>query len=104
MTRLNDGKKDARIQNRDEAATQVNCINLEAHAKAISVLLTLGLTIFLAYKGQYLYSLCGAALTMAAATSDRLKRIRISLHGIHSEWLVGGKGRPFNRRKPPECR
>jgi hypothetical protein len=86
MTRK-DVKKDARIQNRDEALKEANFINLEAHAKAISILLTSGLTIFLASRNQYLYALCAACLTLAAATSDRLKRIKISLQGFHSEWI-----------------
>ena len=86
MTRK-DGKKDARIQNRDEALKEANFINLGGHAKGISILLTSSLTIFLACKNQYLYALCAACLTVAAATSDRLKRIKISLHGFHSEWI-----------------
>ena len=72
MTKANEGKEDARIQNRDEAANKGNFIDLQAHAKGISVLLMTGLTIFLAWKEQYLYSLCGACLTLAAATCDPL--------------------------------
>jgi len=35
----------------------------------IKHLLTSGLTIFLAWKNQYFYALCGACLTLAAATT-----------------------------------
>ena len=93
MTRPNDGKKDVRIQNRDEAANKENFINLESHAKVISILLTSGLTIFLAWRNQYLYALCAACLTLAAVTSDRLKKMRIGLKGIQSEWTHSSPAR-----------
>ena len=86
MIKTNEGKKDARTQNRDEAVSKEHFINSPIYMKAISLLLTSGLTIFLAWKNQYFYALCGACLTLAAATSDRLKRIKISLQGLHSEW------------------
>ena len=98
MTR-NDGKKDARIQNRAEAGTQKIFIDLETHAKGISILLTSGLTIYLAWRNQYLYALCAACLTLVAATSDRLKRIRISLQGFHSEWSSAREKRAFRDPK-----
>ena len=102
MTSPKAGKHDTRIQKFEKSTSNGDFITLSSHAQGISLFLTLGLTMFLAYKDQYLYSLCGAALTLAAATSDRLKRIRISLQGLHSEWLVGAKGEPCNRRKPPD--
>ena len=101
MTRPKDGKKDARIQNRDEAANKEYFIDLQSYAKAISILLMVGLTIFLAWRDQYFYSLCGACLTLAAATSDRLKKIRIGLQGLHSEWSLN---RIYSRRPMPKDR
>jgi hypothetical protein len=86
MTKANDGKKDTKTQNRDEAVTKENFIDFSIHPKTISIVLTSGLTIFLAWKNQYFYALCGACLTLASITSDRLKRIKISLQGFHSEW------------------
>jgi hypothetical protein len=81
-----DGKKETRTQKHDEAAKKDTFIDSPIHSKAISILLTSGLTIFLAWKNQYFYALCGACLTLASVTSDRLKRIKISLRGFHSEW------------------
>ena len=92
MTR-NDGKKDARIQNRAEAGTQKIFIDLETHAKGISILLTASLTILLAWKDQYLYALCGACLTLAAATCERLKKIRFGRQGFQGEWEASRKPR-----------
>ena len=94
MTKPKEGKKDARIQNRDEATTNGNFINLEAHAKGISLLLTSGLTIYLAWRNQYLDALCGACLALAAATSDRLRKIRIGRQGLESEWQSPRQSRP----------
>jgi len=85
------GKKDARIQYRDDAETKENFIDLQSHLKGISMLVTSGLTIFLAWKDQYLFALIGACLTLAAATSDRLKRIRIGRQGFHGEWQASRK-------------
>ena len=101
MTSPKAGKHDTRIQNFEKLMTQDDFIQLRAHAQGISMFLTIGLTIYLAYRDQYLYSLFGAALTLAAATSDRLKRIRISLHGLHAEWCVGGQGTKRSRLTPP---
>ena len=94
MTSPNDGKKDTRIQKRDETATNGNFINLEAHAKGISLLLTSGLTIYLAWRNQYFDALCGACLALAAATSDRLKKIKIGRQGLESNWESLRQGRP----------
>jgi hypothetical protein len=91
MTKANDGKKDTRTQKRDDAVTKENFIDLQAHAKAISLLLTSGLTIFLACQSQYFYALCSACLTLAAVTSDRLKKIKISLQSFHAEWNSPGR-------------
>ena len=68
------GTKDARIQNRDEAANRRYFIDLQCHARVITLLLMAGLTVFLSWKEQYFYALCSACLSLAAATSDRLKR------------------------------
>jgi putative component of toxin-antitoxin plasmid stabilization module len=94
MTNAKDGKKDARIQKRDEATGNGNFINLEAHAKGISLLLTSGLTMYLAWRNQYLDALCGACLALAAATSDRLKKIKIGRQGLESEWQTARQSRP----------
>ena len=91
MTRANGGKKDARTQNRDIAAKKDNFIDSPIHAKVISILLTSGLTILLAWKNQYFYALCGACITLAAVTSDRLKKIKISLQSFHAEWNSPGR-------------
>jgi hypothetical protein len=80
------GTKDARIQNRDEAANRRCFMELQAHARGISILLTAGLTIFLSWKEQYFYSLFSACLTFVAATSDRLKKISLGRQGFQGEW------------------
>ena len=82
------GTKDARIQYRDEAANKRNFIELQAHAKGLSILLMAGLTIFLSWREQYFYSLCSACLSLAAATCDRLKKIRLGRQGFQGEWHV----------------
>ena len=82
------GTKDARIQNRDEAVKKGDFMDLQAHAKWISILLMAGLTIFLSWKEQYFYALCSACLSLAAATSDRLKKIRLGRQGFQGEWDV----------------
>jgi len=82
------GTKDARIQYRDEAANRRYFIDLQSHARGISILLMAGLTIFLSLKEQYFYALCSACLSLAAATSDRLKKIRLGRQGFQGEWDV----------------
>ena len=89
MTR--NGTKDARIQKRDGAANKRYFIDLQAHTKGISILLMAGLTIFLSWKEQYFYSLWSACLAIAAATSDRLKKIRLGRQGFQGEWEVARK-------------
>jgi hypothetical protein len=91
------GTKDARIQYRDEAAKRGYYIDLQAHAKGISILLMTGLTIFLSWREQYLYSLCSACLALASATCDRLKRIRLGRQGFQGEWEVA---RRSDRARP----
>ena len=86
-------KNDANTKNRREAADTRKFITLHAHAKGISVLVTAALTFYLALKSQYFDALCAAGLTLAAATSDRLKRIKIGRQGFLSEWL--------HQEKPP---
>ncbi len=80
------GTKDARIQYRDEVAKKGNFIDLQAYAQGISILLTAGLTVLLSWKEQYVYSLCSACLALAATTSDRLKRVKLSRQGFLAEW------------------
>ena len=82
------GTKDARIQNRDEAANRRYFIDLQCHARVITLLLMAGLTIFLSWREQYFYSLCSACLALAAATCDRLKKLRLSRQGFQGEWDV----------------
>lgn len=82
------GTKDARIQNRDEAVKKGYFIESKSHAGGICILLMAGLTIFLSWKEQYLYSLCSACLALAAATCDRLKKIRLGGRGFQGEWEV----------------
>ena len=82
------GTKDAIIQNRDEAANKRYSIDLQAHAKGISILLMAGLTIFLSWREQYFYSLCSACLALATTTCDRLKKIRLGGRGFQGEWDV----------------
>jgi hypothetical protein len=86
MTKANDGKQDTRIQSRDDATQKGNLIASPIYAKATSALLMFGLTIFLACKDQYFYALCSACLSLAAATCERLRKLKIGLHGLHSEW------------------
>jgi hypothetical protein len=93
MTNPKDGKKDASIQKRDEAITNGNFINLDGQARGVSLLLTAGLTIYLAWRNQYLDALCGACLALAAATSDRLKKIKIGRRGFESEWQTPRQSR-----------
>lgn len=61
-------------------------MNLRIYAQGISILLGFCLTIYLSCREQYLSSLISLTLTIAAATSDRLKKIKISLQGLHAEW------------------
>ena len=86
MTNPNDGKFETKTQICGESRKQGNFIASRDHSKAMTVLLALSLTIFMAYKEQFLYSLFAAALTLAAATSERLRKIRVGLQGIQSEW------------------
>jgi hypothetical protein len=86
MTKPNDGKHDTRIHRSDDAIEQRNLMNLRHFAQGISIGLGICLTIYLSCREQYLDSLLGLTLTIAAATSDRLKRIRIGLQGLQSEW------------------
>jgi len=82
------GIKDARIQNRDEAVKNGDFIESKSHAGGICILLMAGLTIFLSWKEQYLYSLCSACLALAATTCDRLKKIRLGGRGFQGEWEI----------------
>jgi hypothetical protein len=86
MTKLNEGKHDTNIHRCDEAIEQRNLMNLRHIARGISIGLGFCLTIYLSYREQYFDSLLGLTLTIAAATSDRLKRIRIGIKGLQSEW------------------
>jgi hypothetical protein len=86
MTKPNDGKQETKIHKCDDAIEQRNLMNLRIFAQGISIGLGFFLTIYLASREQYLDSLFSLTLTMAAATSDRLKRIRIGLKGLQSEW------------------
>jgi hypothetical protein len=97
------GKKDARIQNRDEAEQKITFINLTAHAGGISLLVSSGLTMFLAWRSQYLAALSGACLTLAAATCNRLRKMQIGLQGFSCEWtdtlrVKSSKGTPVNHK------
>ncbi len=86
MTKPTKGKHETKIKNCDDAIEKRNFINLRNYAQGISIFLGFCLTIYLAYRQQYLDSLLGLTLTIAAATSDRLKRIRIGLKGLQSKW------------------
>ncbi len=100
MTKPNEGKQETRIQKSADSSRQRNFIDLTSNAPWVSVILTCGLTIFLASKKQYAYALCGAALSLVAATSDRLKRLRIGFHGLYSEWLQDRSSRRAPKRRP----
>ncbi len=86
MTKPNEGKHDTKIKRFDDATEQRNLINLIICAQGISIGLGFCLTIYLACREQYLDSLLALTLTIAAATSQHLKRIRIGLKGLQAEW------------------
>jgi hypothetical protein len=86
MTKPNEGKLETKIHICDHATEQRNLINLRICAQGISIALGFCLTLYLACREQYLDSLLGLTLTIAAATGERLKRIRIGLKGVQSEW------------------
>ena len=85
MTKPNNGKFDTKIHPFNETSNEKELIS-RMNGQAASVLLTIGLTIFMAVKRQYVYALCSAALSLCACTSERLRRLRIGLHGFSSEW------------------
>ena len=93
MTRPKAGNEETKIQKCEATMGQRNFMRLTG----FSLLLGFGLTIYLASQKQYWDALCGLALTLASATRDRLKRIRIGLHGIQAEWTDGRMAR--NERK-----
>ena len=99
MTKLNAGKYDTKTDKCDEAIEQRNLITLRIFAQGISIGLGLYVTIYLCSREQYLDSLLGLTLTIAAATSERLKRITISLKGLHSEWNDAHKVRSLDTPK-----
>ena len=86
MTKPNEGKQETKIHNCDAPIEQRYFINLRICAHAVSIGLGLCLTVYLACREQYLDSLLSLTLMIGAATSDRLKRIRIGLKGLESEW------------------
>src|SRR4029077_4675752 len=88
MTNPNDGKQDTKTHSSLERLHEY-FMNAFMIGKRASGWLTFSLTILLFAKRQYLYSLCGAALTLCAATSDRLRSLKIGLHGFASEWFTG---------------
>jgi hypothetical protein len=85
MTKPNDGKFENNTQALDDNRNG-HFIRSFLDVKRVSVALTLSLTIYLSVREQFLYALCAAALTVCAATSDRLKRLSIGLRGFTSEW------------------
>jgi hypothetical protein len=86
MTKPNEGKQETKIHNCDAPIEQRYFINLRILAQALSIGLGFCLTCYLACREQYLDSLLGLSLTIAAGTCDRLKRIGIGLKGLESEW------------------
>ena len=62
MTSPKAGNEETRIQNREAATLQQNFIRLAILGQGLSLLLGVGLTLFLAYKDHDGDALCGFAL------------------------------------------
>jgi hypothetical protein len=99
MTNAKDGNEDARTQKYEWTTWQRNLMQLRALAQGVSILLGVGLTVFLAYKEQYFDALCGLALTIAGGSHDQLKRIRMGLQGFSAEWGRRERLHPARRRR-----
>ena len=96
MIKANEGNEEARTQKREKATNHGSLTVLNEGAKGAILLLNCGLTCFLARRGEYFFALCAACLSLAAASIERLKTLRIGLQGLRCEWR--GRGQKNRRR------
>jgi hypothetical protein len=86
MTNPKAGNEETNTHTREEPMNDENRMISGSRMQRISFLAASALTTYLAYRAQYFYALCSLALTLASATADRLKKIRIGLKGLHLAW------------------